>query len=424
MKKYDLIVCGGGFAGCGAALAAAREGLSVLIVDKANCLGGAACTNLVNPFMPNSTNFVDENGNKYKKELSSGIFKEIVDKLDEMGAYDRAREVFHDEYLKIILNRMMAEAGVDLLFHSYISSVSASDGEIKNITVATKSGEIVLEADYFIDSTGDADIAYFAGFPTQLGREADSLCQPMTLCFRVANVDMEKYIADHKNANEKYMKLKAEGKIKNVRENLLIFRTMVDGMLHFNSTRVVKYNPVNPIDVTKAEIEVREQVFELLEFMKENCDGFQNAQIVSSAAEIGVRESRMIIGDFVLNEKHLVDCEKFPDAIAASNYDIDIHSPDGSGTSHYYFPEGTYYTIPYRALIPKDSKNLLAAGRCLSSTHEAQASYRIMPVCCCIGQAAGIAISIAKKEGKNVSEIDAKKIQDILRKNDAFFGEM
>lgn len=423
MNKYDLIVCGGGFAGCGAALAAAREGLSVLIVDKANCLGGAACTNLVNPFMPNSTRVTDENGNKHKKELSGGIFLEIVEKLDQMGAYDAKREVFHDEYLKIILNRMMTEAGVDLLFHSYISSVSCTDGEIKNITIATKSGEMVLEADWFIDATGDADIAYYAGFPTQLGREADSLCQPMTLCFRVANVDMEKYIADHKNANEKYMKLKAEGKIKNVRENLLIFRTMVDGMLHFNSTRIVKHNPVDAIEVTKAEIEVREQVFELFEFMKQNCDGFQNAQIVSTASEIGVRESRMIVGDFVLNEQHLLDCEKFSDAIAASNYEIDIHNPEGSGTSHYFFPEGSYYTIPYRALIPKNSKNLLVAGRCLSSTHEAQASYRIMPVCCCVGQAAGTAVAIAEKSGKTVSEIDIKELQNLLRKNGAFFGD-
>ena len=418
-KEYDLIVVGGGFAGSGAAIAAAREGLSVLIIDKSNALGGAAVNCLVNPFMPFYTT---KDGKQF--DLSTGLFKEIVDNLIEMDAYDEKRKCFNEEYLKIILNRMLLKENADILFHSYLTGVSVENGRITKITVANKSGNIDLSAKYFIDATGDADLAYLAGCPTHLGRESDNLCQPMTLCFRAANVDIEKFEKDRSRVNELYKKYKAEGKIKNVREDILIFHTVVDGLLHFNSTRIVKRNPVDAFDVTAAEIEVREQVLELFSFMKENCDGFENASLVMTAAEIGVRESRMIEGEFILTQQHLLDCAKFDDAIAACNYDIDIHNPEGSGTSHYYFKPGTYYTIPYRCLVPKKTNNLLAAGRCLSSTHEAQASYRIMPVCCCTGQAAGIAVSVALKDKTDVNGVDVKKVQEILSNNNAFYGEI
>lgn len=424
MKKYDLIVAGGGFAGVGAALAAAREGLSVLLFDKSGSLGGAAGNCLVNPFMPYWTN-VAENGVKKRKNLSTGIFSEITDTIEKMGgACFEEHQTFHEEYLKLALERMLIKENVELLYHSYLIETSCENGRVNSIKVANKSGTIELKADYFIDATGDADLAYQAGFPCHLGREKDNLCQPMTLCFRVANVDIEKFQKDRHNANEKYKKLKAEGKIRNIREDILIFPTMINGTLHFNSTRIVKLNPVNAFDITKAEIEAREQVFELFDFMVKNCDGFQNAQISSVAYEIGVRESRMIEGDFVLTQEDLIACKKFDDAIAACNYDIDIHNPEGSGTSHYYFKDGTYYTIPYRCLMPKNTKNVLVAGRCLSSTHEAQASYRIMPVCCCTGQAAGSAVSVAFKQKADVGDIDAGEIQKILSKNNAFYGEI
>ena len=141
-----------------------------------------------------------------------------------------------------------------------------------------------------------------------------------------------------------------------------------------------------------------------------------------TAAEIGVRESRMIVGDYVLTERDCRACTKFEDAIAACNYDIDIHNPEGSGTSHYYFPEGEYYTIPYRSLIPKTVNNMLVAGRCISSDHGAQASYRIMPTVCCIGEAAGCAIALAVKDNISVRDINVKKLQDLLTKNGAFIG--
>lgn len=131
--------------------------------------------------------------------------------------------------------------------------------------------------------------------------------------------------------------------------------------------------------------------------------------------EIGVRESRMIMGEYVLNQEDFINCTKFEDGIASANYDIDIHNPEGTGTSHHYFGPGEYYTIPYRCLIPRGSKNLLTAGRCISSTHEAQASYRIMPICCCIGEAAGVAVSFGCRDGKNVADIDVRGLTAELR---------
>ena len=181
-------------------------------------------------------------------------------------------------------------------------------------------------------------------------------------------------------------------------------------------------NPTSAEDVTNAEILARKQVYEIYEFMKKYSDGLENSFLMMTAAEIGVRESRMIVGDYVLTENDCRAFTKFDDSIAACNYDIDIHNPEGCGTSHYYFPEGEYYTIPYRSLIPQKVNNMLVAGRCISSDHGAQASYRIMPTVCCIGEAAGAAIGLAAKKQINVRDIDVKELQRTLKNNMAFVG--
>ena len=415
MKKYELAVIGGGFAGVAAALAAARAGVKALIVEKSNCLGGAAANCLVNPFMPYWTEIDGR-----RVDLSSGIFREIHDRLEERNAM--MRESFLEEELKYILHEMVEEANVDLLFHAYLSGVEKRDEQIASITVATKSGEMKIEADYFLDATGDAQLAYLAGCPTVLGREPDHLCQPMTLCFRVGNVDVERFFASREALKAAHAQSLAAGELINPRENILVFKTPIHNVLHFNTTRVVKMNPTSPEEVTAAEVLARKQVYEIYEFMKKHADGLEDSFLMMTAAEIGVRESRMIVGDYVLTEQDCRNCVKFEDAIAACNYDIDIHNPEGTGTSHYYFPAGEYYTIPYRALIPKRVSNMLVAGRCISSDHGAQASYRIMPVVCCIGEAAGAAIGLAVRNGCAVREINVKDLQSELVKNRAYIG--
>ena len=415
MKKYDLAVIGGGFAGVAAALAAARAGTKVLIVEKSNCLGGAAVNCLVNPFMPYWTEIDGK-----RVDLSTGIFKEIHDRLEERNAMKT--ESFLEEELKYILNEMVIEANIDLLFHAYIFRANTCADRIVSVTVASRSGEIQIEADYFIDATGDAQLAYLAGCPTVLGREPDHLCQPMTLCFRVGNVDVDKFFASRERLKISHAQSLAAGELINPRENILVFRTPIHNVLHFNTTRVVRKNPTSPEEVTEAEVLARKQVYEIYDFMKRHADGLENSFLMMTAAEIGVRESRMIVGDYVLTEQDCKNCVKFEDAIAACNYDIDIHNPEGTGTSHYFFPAGAYYTIPYRSLIPKNINNMLVAGRCISSDHGAQASYRIMPVVCCIGEAAGSAIGLAVKSGCSVRDINPKDLQSVLKKNRAYIN--
>ena len=423
MKKYDVAVIGGGFAGFAAAVSAARSGASVIIIEKGNALGGAAINNLVNPFMPY---FTTVDGKKF--DLSRGIFTEIRKKLkakrDEAVAVTSLGEIsFLEEDLKYILNETALEAGVEILFHAYLTGVNKNGSKIESVKFATVGGEIAITADYFVDATGDAQLSFLAGCPTRLGREPDSLCQPMTLCFRVGNADTEKFFKSHKRLNEEYAKARETGEITNPRHNVLVFKTPIKNVLHFNTTRIVLKNPTDAFDVTAAEIEARRQVYEIYDFMKKHADGLEESFLMMTAPEIGVRESRMIVGEYVLTEKECKDCVKFEDGIAACNYDIDIHNPEGSGTSHYYFGPGEYYTIPYRALIPKGVDNMLVAGRCISSDHGAQASYRIMPTVTTLGEAAGTALALAKKAGVMPREVDIAELQKMLREKGAFIGE-
>ncbi len=425
MYEYDVIVVGGGLTGVAAAVSAAREGMKTMLIEQSGFLGGALGNCLVNPFMAYHTK-MEVDGEMKKVDLSAGIFTEIVEKLNAFGVHWKqgvnSNGVFHEEYMKLILDRMTVEAGVTVLLHSTLAGVEKSGGMLTGVTVVGKSGKMTMHAKCFIDCTGDADLAVMAGCPTHLGREKDNLCQPMTLCFRLANVDMEKFKANREKINPLYQQLQAEGKIRNPRENVLIFFHPVKNMLHFNTTRVIKLNPTDPFHLTRAEMEAREQMFEMYHFLKENIEGFENADIAFSAPQIGVRESRMIDGLHLLNEEELKNCTKFEDAIAAGNYDIDIHNPEGAGTSHYYFKDGEYYTIPYRCLIPKNADNLLVAGRCISSTHEAQASYRIMPIVTTLGQAAGVAAAVALKQNVQPKDADIHEIQRILKAGGAFLG--
>ena len=424
MNKYDVAVVGGGFTGVAAAIAAAREGSKVLLIEKGNAFGGAAVNCLVNPFMPYATKI-----DGVSTDLSAGIFKKILTALQEkestltyVTSHKLIEYSFMEEELKFILNDMVEEAGVDVLFHAYLCGVTKDGETLKSLTLATKSGLMEIEADYFVDCTGDAQVSYLAGVPYVLGRETDNLCQPMTLCFRLGNVDTEKFWASRQRLNAEYKIALENGEFINPRENVLAVKMPVPSVLHLNTTRIVKLDPTNPIDVSKAEIIARKQVKEVYEFMKKHADGLENSFLMATAPEIGVRESRKIVGEYCLTEQDVRNCVKFDDAIAACNYDIDIHSPDGTGTTHYYFPQGEYYTIPFRSLIPKNANNLLVAGRCISSDHGAQASYRIMPTVCCIGEAAGTAIGLAVKNKTTVREIDVKAVQSSLKANGAFIG--
>lgn len=417
MKHYDLIVAGGGFTGVAAAAAAAREGMQILLVERYGFLGGAAAACQVNPFMGYTMRCKDASGEAQTVLLNAGIFRTILEELDALGGLMENRSTFNEELLKLLFDRMLRRAGVEVLFHSYLSGARAENGRVASVTVVNKSGSLELEADYFLDTTGDADLAALAGCPFHLGREADSLCQPMTLCFRIGNVDMAKYRQSKPGINALYQKFQAEGRIKNPREDVLIFPHVSEGVLHFNATRIIKRNPVDCYDLSESEMDAREQVYELYQFLKQNIDGFQSSTLLMSAPQIGVRESRMIDGEYTVTADDILHCNKFEDSIARGNYFIDIHSPDGAGTTRMFVPEGDYYTIPYRALIPKGMDNLLVAGRCISSTHEAQSAYRILPICCCMGEAAGTALGLAFEGRLRASDVP---IASLHKKLDAY----
>lgn len=422
MTNYDVIVVGGGFAGVAAAIAAAREGSKVLLLEQSGAMGGVATTGLVMPFMRYYTTVINEQGEHEALNLVRGIFQKIVDAMAEYGACRaKSSKEFNGEYLKVVLDRMLAEYGVDVLFHATLCGVKTEGRLLKEVSVATVGGVLTFGAKCFVDASGDATLGAYAGANFQLGREEDGLCQPMTLCFRVSNVKWEEMRSQLGEMQKLYKQYHDEGKIKNHREDILLFKTVNENEIHFNSTRVIKLNPTDAFELSKAEAEAREQMLELFHFLKDNFSSFADACITVSGPSIGVRESRMIVGEHRLTGKELIDVTKFEDAIAAGNYDIDIHNPEGAGTSHHYFKAGTYYTIPYRSLVAADFDNLLVSGRCISCDHQAQASIRIMPICCATGEAAGVGAAVAVKSECAAKDVDVTEVQKILKENGAFF---
>jgi len=413
--KYDFTVVGGGLSGIAAAVCAAREGLKVLLVEKGGCLGGAMFNNLVYPFMKSWTRDPETNE---KYHLSAGIFSEMKQRFEKYCP-DTTVSSYNPEYYKLVFDDMVREADVDVLFHTRAVSVSHADEKIKSVELITPSGTMHVEADFFCDATGNGDLFALAGCDFMLGRDSDGLCQPMTNCFRMSGVDVEQFKKDFEMLNRKYTEYQRDGRITNPRENLLVFYGIGEGIVHFNTTRVIKLDPTDPFDISRAEMTARAQIYELDKFLRENSPAFKNSTIISVANEIGVRESRKLKGVYVLTQEDLKALTVFEDSIALGNYDIDIHNPNGGDTSHYYFKNGDYYTIPYRSLLPKEYKNLIVAGRCISATHEAQASIRILPICACLGQAAGTAAAIAYKSDTDLHGLSIPTLRETLRKNGA-----
>ena len=413
MSEYNLIVIGGGLSGVAAAVCAAREGLNVLLVERMGCLGGAMSNCSVYPFMKHAIKYADGT----KRILSAGIFAEMCKRHRELGGV--SERGWQPEIFKIMLDRLVEESSVKVMFHTQLIDVVKEDRKISAVRLLGKHGIFEVNADYFIDASGDGDLMAYAGCEYQLGRESDGLCQPMTTNFRISGVDIEKYKEDKPHLQELFKRFNEEGKISVPRENMLINGNLGEGVLHFNSTRVVKMNPLDSTDLSLAEMDARRQVLEIYNFLRTNSDAFKNSTLVLVAPEIGVRESRKLKGVHVLTADELKQCVDFEDSIALGNYMIDIHNPDGVGTYRYRFQPEEYYRIPYRSLVPKEIDNMLVAGRCLSADHEAHSAVRIMPICACLGQAAGTAIAQAQHTGKTVHNVDVSAVQSKLVANGA-----
>lgn len=428
-KHWDVIVVGGGPGGVPAAVAAARNGARVLLVESYGFLGGMATTALVMPYMKYSAG---------GKKIVRGLFEEFQDMMEDNGGVKRKktrdkdqiwlntfptdledRAHIDDEPMKHLLDRFVLESDVQPLLHTRAIGVLTENGRIKAVRVCHKGGVEDLSADVFIDSTGDGDIGAWAGAPVEIGRPADNGCQPMTTCFRMANVNMDR-MPDGKEVNRLFDQAKKRGEISNPRENVLKFYTMHPDVMHFNSTRVINKSSLDGWSLSEAEIEGRRQVDELVRFLKKHVSGYENAYLMKSGAQIGIRESRRIMGRYALTADDVITGRKFEDGIACGSYAIDIHNPSGTGTKMVYLDEGIYYHIPYRCIIPDNIDNLIVASRCISSTHEAHSSMRVMPTVWAIGQAGGTAAALSVKDGIKPADIDVAKLVTTLKKQKQF----
>jgi hypothetical protein len=433
VKHWDVIVIGGGPGGVPAAVAAARNGARVLLVESYGFLGGMATTALVMPYMTYSS------GGTY---IIRGLFEEFLDLMEENGGLTRIdlsedaqirlntfvtglddRAHFDDEPMKRILDRFVLDAGVDLLLHTRAIGVILQGDRIEAVRLFHKGGIEDVSADIIIDSTGDGDIAAWAGAEVEIGRDSDGGCQPMTMSFRMANVDMDR-IPDGREFNRLYDAAKRRGDINNPRENVLKFLTVHSGVMHFNSTRVIGESPLDGWSITKAEVEGRQQVDELVRFLGTDVPGFEQAYLMKTGPQIGVRESRRIMGHYTLTADDVISGRKFDDGIACGSYAIDIHNPTGTGTKMVYLDWGVYYQIPYRCLVPRGIRNCIVASRCISATHEAHSSLRVMPTVWAIGQAGGTAAALCagKQSRLSPTDIDTGSLRKIIEKQNGFLS--
>lgn len=420
-KIWDVVVLGGGVSGCMAAFAAAKGGASTLLIEKYGFLGGSLTNAGVGPMMTFHAG---------KRQVVTGLPQEMVDRLcaknastghiEDTTGYASSVTPFDAEEMKLTLDEMARDYGVDLLFHAILTDVEKADGIIKAIFVQTRGGKIRIEGRVFVDATGDAALAFEAKADVRQGRDADGLCQPMTANMKVSGVDIERLKAeiranpDNFNVRDlgsldrsarvsmegfykEFTKAKSEGLLSTSRENVLLFESANPGEVIVNTTRVIKLNPVDPWDLSLAECEGRKQAAELIKFFKSSCAGFENAVLISTGVQIGVRESRRVMGEYILTAEDLLSSKHFEDTVALGGYPIDIHNPTGEKTETTHLKPGQFYYIPYRSLIAKGFDNLLVAGRCISATHEAGAAIRVTPIAMAIGQAAGAAAALSAK---------------------------
>lgn len=414
---YDVVVAGGGLAGTFAACAAAREGKKVLLAEKSGCLGGAASAMLVAPFMP----FRERGSGNL---ASGGLFRAMLESIYEEGGSGKPLSPeFNDEILKVVLDRTAEKYGVNVLFHATLAGTEVrrtKEGlRVTGAELATVAGKRMCRARVFVDATGDADLCAFAGFAFERGREEDGMCQPLTTCFRVCNADWSR--VDARAATRAFRALQAEGKMRNPRENILIFPYADDlsnGIVHVNSTRVLSSDPTDPEELSRCEAEGREQALELFRFLREHAAGFERAFLVKMG-EVGVRESRRVAARYRMEREDVLSAAKFEDGIARGTYCIDIHNPVGSGTVVAEIPESDYYNVPYRSLVPRNSANVLVCGRPVGCSHEAHSAIRVMPITACTGEAAGLAAALAA-DGVAVGQVDV----GILRRKLTEYGAL
>jgi hypothetical protein len=475
--KADVAVFGSGPAGIGAAIAAARGGAKTYLIEKMGTLGGQMTCGLVTGLHGYRVHKDSNRKGSDKaylamdhqtKQVVGGIPVEIVEKLKARGgAYTSGegpamRQEFDAEIMKIVLFEMTTEAGVNLMLDTFAFGVIMDGKKIKAVRIANKNGEELIEAKQYIDATADGDISAWAGALFEIGRAKDNRCETVSVYMKVGNVNLHKmldYLDEHPEENH-------IGTVDGWRKVL----DSNNGPLHVNGFKNLirkahangdyvapigaLYETPSPIfiishscfpsdqtaldidmgyninasdadDLTKAETHARMvQVPQAVKFLQKYVPGFEKCYLIETASLFGTRESRRIIGDYVLCEEDILNNQKFDDGIARSGRAMNVHSVTGGkaeeerGGQTWIEPKDPQgYDIPYRCILVKGVENVLTSGRCISVTHTALGSVRGIPVCMATGEAAGTAAALAVKEDKSLRSLDIGLLREILRDN-------
>lgn len=420
--KYDtdVLIIGGGPAGCAAAIAAARQGVRVLLVESQYCFGGQGTAGLVPAFMC----FGDG-----EHMLASGIGEEILRRLWKYGKYEETGFAgsygIRVEALKRVYDDMLDEAGVKTLFGTNLIDVAVTDHRIDACILAGKSGTYAAKAKVYIDTTGDADLSAWAGAAFEKG-DARGNMMAGTLCSLWTGIDFS-----NRNANDESRLEEAyrDGVFKRLDLHLPGMWQITDTVGGGNIGHAFQVDGTDECSLSKALINSRRLYDEYERYYKEYLPGFENMELVTTASMMGIRESRRIVGEYVLMLNDFIRQAVFDDEIGRYCYNIDIHASDDSRQSYeafikehtgYRYKKGENYGIPYRTLIPKGVDNLLVAGRCISTDRFMQSSVRVMPGCYITGQAAGMAAAVCIEEEKDPRGINVHALQKKLKQIGAY----
>lgn len=410
--EYDIAVLGGGPAGVCAAIEAARCGKRVLLAEATGMLGGMATSALVGPLMT----CYDRDGDE---QIVKGLFDEIVRRTVEFGGavkpsetdspsrwtsylkkYHRHVTPFDSFALQLVLDRMVNEAGVHtLLYTKFVDSIT-NNGKINSIILAAPEGLIAARAEIYIDCTGNADAAASAGVPFWFGSEDGEMPQPATLFFEVDRVDDSRFHARPKQPVKAYM-LPGGGSYK------------------INHHRVFGVNASSAESMTVAHMKGREQILQSYKILQET-PGFEGCRISQTASVLGTRESRHIKGKYMLTVRDICEGRVFEDTVVCFGYGMDVHSRDGKMAGGFHGEVAKIYTIPYRCMVPEGCSNLLVAGKTICAESQAAGSFRVMPACMALGQAAGAAAYIAAERKISPAEISADELRGLLLSHGAY----
>lgn len=415
--EIDVLIVGGGPAGLAAGFAAARNGVRTLIVEQFNCLGGVATAGGHGHMVPFAAY-------GERTRVVGGIPYEVVRRVCSagFGVYDGGAFDFEVEGMKLVLEQMAEECGCRLLYHTFFSEAQVEEGRLTGVLFQSKSGRRLIRARCVVDCTGDGDVAASAGCSFQVGDAETGLCQPMTLMFTLGGVDWERVSAwrtDYPMAHV-WEEAQRRGDMRPFQTRLMGFwwtPTRPD-QVGVNFTHINRVDSTRAEDLTAATIEGRKQAYESIAVFRKYVPGMEKCYMVSTPNTVGLRESRRIVGEYLLTKEDVVGQSSFDDSIGYGAFFIDIHNTKGPGMdAKAWVPSaGFKYQIPYRILVPQKVDGLLVAGRCASCDHEALGSLRLMPQCGVMGEAAGTAAALSLQRGTTPRRLSIEALQAQLRR--------